>query len=122
MLVNSIPLSCNQALERLLASGRDLTRVGTIGDLCQTYCLFPLSQAAQGCPEITNVYEIISRACCKDGMGQRSAKWFQFQSPLVCHRRYTPPVGALTYSHWWYLSLSTATSPLTLPYAVRTVQ
>ena len=71
MFFHSVPQSCNHALEGLLASGHDLTRLTSLGDLCETYCLFPLSQAAQDCPRISQVYEIITAACCQGDTGHR---------------------------------------------------
>lgn len=71
MFFHSVPQSCNHALEGLLASGRDLTRLTSLGDLCETYCLFPLSQAAQDCTRISQVHEIITAACCQGDTGHR---------------------------------------------------
>lgn len=74
MLQYSIPLSCNSNLARLLASLPDITQLATLGDLCSSYCLYPLRQAAVVCQEIAQVFQVISAACCSHPSGETSVK------------------------------------------------
>lgn len=71
MLVNSIPRSCNAALDHITASLPNASLVVDSGDICSTYCLTPLKQAALECPSIADMYTLISARCCKNSHRNR---------------------------------------------------
>ncbi len=65
MLVNSIPLSCNDALEAAVSSLANVVAVPDLKDLCQTYCLYPLHQAAADCTGVRDIEEVVRGLCSK---------------------------------------------------------
>ena len=73
MLVNSIPLSCNEALETIVDSLPNVTTLaGGLGDaICHTYCLYPLRQAGKDCKGIADIHNVVSGLCCRNSHGKR---------------------------------------------------
>lgn len=71
MLTNSIPKSCNAALERITGSLLNSSLAVDSGDICTSYCLTPLKQAALECQDIADIYNIISLRCCLNDSGQK---------------------------------------------------
>lgn len=71
MLINSIPQSCNTALEEITASLPNTSKQVESGDICTSYCITPLKQAALECQDINNIYSAISSRCCWNDHNQR---------------------------------------------------
>lgn len=70
MLTNSIPNSCNAALDRITTSLLNSGQLVDRGDICTSYCLTPLKQAALECSAIAELYNIIKLRCCTNSNGQ----------------------------------------------------
>ncbi|CAI8050174.1 hypothetical protein GBAR_LOCUS27587, partial [Geodia barretti] len=64
MLRNSIPQSCNFALSQITASLTNSSQHIDSGDICSSYCITPLKQAAQECTGIDDIYTAINLRCC----------------------------------------------------------
>lgn len=70
MLTNSIPNSCNAALDHITTSLLNSSQLADRGDICTSYCLTPLKQAALECHVIAELYDIIKLKCCSNSNGQ----------------------------------------------------
>ena len=71
MLTNSIPKSCNAALHRTITSLPNSSQPVDSGDICTSYCLTPLKQAALECQTIDELYSAISSRCCWNDYGEQ---------------------------------------------------
>lgn len=89
MLINSIPRSCNAALQEVTASLSNATEPVESGDICTSYCITPLKQAALECQAIDHLYSAIRSLCCWNDDNQRWAT----QLLLLFTRDYNYYVG-----------------------------
>ena len=72
MLTNSIPSSCNDALDNINTTLPNISHTEIeYGDICNPYCITPLRQAALECDAIHDIYTAISSLCCYNHQRQR---------------------------------------------------